>query len=155
MVQYPDHFALLLPLIRTAREELLHFEQVMALIQKPRLIRKRDEKDPLPHLSLLSTLQFLRNYSAGQPGADGARLDELLQALGKPARSLRFTAAVIPKLDRLRDDLGTYQRSVQHCQSERRKTFPNFAYFPHIYYKTNIVFFDMNRKFRKFFGKIN
>ncbi len=49
VVQYPDRFALHLPLIRTAREELLHFQQVMALIQKRRLIWKRDEKDPYVH----------------------------------------------------------------------------------------------------------
>ncbi len=46
IVQYPDRFALHLPLIRTAREELLHYQQVMALIQKRRLIWERDEKDP-------------------------------------------------------------------------------------------------------------
>lgn len=46
VVQYPDRFALHLPMIRTAREELHHYEQVMSLIHKRRLIWERDEKDP-------------------------------------------------------------------------------------------------------------
>ncbi len=57
----------------------------------------------------LRTLQFLRNYSATHPGEDGARLDELLQALGQPPRRLSFTQAAIPALDRLRDDLIRFQ----------------------------------------------
>lgn len=46
VVQYPDRFALHIPMIRTAREELLHYQQVMRLIHKRKLIWKRDEKDP-------------------------------------------------------------------------------------------------------------
>lgn len=46
VVQYPDRFALHIPMIRTAREELLHYQQVMRLIHKRKLIWERDEKDP-------------------------------------------------------------------------------------------------------------
>lgn len=57
VVQYPDRFALHIPMIRTAREELLHYQQVMRLIHKRKLIWERDVKDPYVQnlISKLST----------------------------------------------------------------------------------------------------
>ena len=46
VVQYPDKYELHTPLIRLAREELLHYQQVMQLIHQRNLIWERDEKDP-------------------------------------------------------------------------------------------------------------
>lgn len=46
VVQYPDKYELHTPLIRLAREELLHYQQVMKIIQERGLIWERDEKDP-------------------------------------------------------------------------------------------------------------
>ncbi|MCB1050165.1 MAG: tRNA-(ms[2]io[6]A)-hydroxylase [Acidobacteria bacterium] len=46
VVQYPDRYALHQPMIRIAREELLHYQQVMRLIQQRGLLWQRDEKDP-------------------------------------------------------------------------------------------------------------
>jgi len=62
VVQYPDRFALHIPMIRTAREELLHYQQVMGLIHKRKLVWERDEKDPYIQalLAQLSTDRELR-----------------------------------------------------------------------------------------------
>ncbi len=46
VVQYPDRFALHVPMIRIAREELLHYQKVLKLIHKRKLIWERDSKDP-------------------------------------------------------------------------------------------------------------
>lgn len=46
VVQYPDRYALHTPMIRLAREELLHYQQVMALVHERQLIWERDVKDP-------------------------------------------------------------------------------------------------------------
>lgn len=46
VVQYPDRFALHTPMIRLAREELLHYQQVLTLIHKRNLVWERDVKDP-------------------------------------------------------------------------------------------------------------
>ncbi|CAM2007076.1 tRNA-(ms[2]io[6]A)-hydroxylase [Acanthopleuribacter pedis] len=46
VVQYPDRFELHTPMIRLAREELLHYQQVMSLIHKRNLVWERDVKDP-------------------------------------------------------------------------------------------------------------
>jgi len=52
VVQYPDRFALHIPLIRMAREELLHYQQVMRLVHRRNLIWQRDEKDPYVQILL-------------------------------------------------------------------------------------------------------
>ncbi|MDJ0837197.1 MAG: tRNA isopentenyl-2-thiomethyl-A-37 hydroxylase MiaE [Acidobacteriota bacterium] len=70
VVQYPDKFALHIPMVRLAREELLHYQQVLALIHKRKLIWERDEKDPyiaglLPHLSTDKRLRLLDRLLLG------------------------------------------------------------------------------------------
>lgn len=70
VVQYPDKFALHIPMIRTAREELLHYQQVMRLIHKRGLIWERDEKDPyvkalLSHLSTERKMRLLDRLIMG------------------------------------------------------------------------------------------
>lgn len=70
VVQYPDKFALHVPMIRLAREELLHYQQVMALIGKRKLLWERDEKDPyiaalLPNLSTDKRLRLLDRLLVG------------------------------------------------------------------------------------------
>ena len=70
VVQYPDKPALHLPLIRLAREELLHFQQVMQLVHQRELVWERDEKDPyikqlMGHLSTDTRLRLLDRLLLG------------------------------------------------------------------------------------------
>ncbi len=70
VVQYPDKFALHIPMIRLAREELLHYQQVTRLIQRRGLIWEKDEKDPyvrdlLQHLSTDSRMRLLDRLLMG------------------------------------------------------------------------------------------
>lgn len=46
VVQYPDKYELHVPMIRLAREELMHYQQVMQMIHERKLLWERDEKDP-------------------------------------------------------------------------------------------------------------
>jgi tRNA-(ms[2]io[6]A)-hydroxylase len=46
VVQYPDRTELLDPMIRFAREELLHFQQVCRLLQQRGLTTRADERNP-------------------------------------------------------------------------------------------------------------
>lgn len=46
VVQYPNRYPLHEPMILLAREELRHYQQVMAMIHKRELLWERDEKDP-------------------------------------------------------------------------------------------------------------
>jgi len=69
VVQYPDKYELHGPLIRLAREELLHYQQIMRLIRQRRLLWERDEKDPyvvnlLKHLSTDRALRLLDRLMA-------------------------------------------------------------------------------------------
>jgi tRNA-(ms[2]io[6]A)-hydroxylase len=70
VVQYPDKYELHVPMIRLAREELLHYQQVMQLIHERGLIWERDEKDPyiktlLTHLSTDRRLRLLDRLLLG------------------------------------------------------------------------------------------
>ena len=70
VVQYPDKFSLHVPMIRLAREELRHFQQVMGLVHRRRLVWERDEKDPyiaalLPRLSTDRRLRLLDRLLMG------------------------------------------------------------------------------------------
>jgi len=70
VVQYPDRYALHIPLIRMAREELLHYQQVMGLIHRRKLIWERDVKDPyvtglLKHISSGGELRLLDRLMLG------------------------------------------------------------------------------------------
>lgn len=46
VVQYPNRYELHDPMIRLAREELRHYQQVMKLIRQRELLWERDVKDP-------------------------------------------------------------------------------------------------------------
>ena len=70
VVQYPDKYLLHIPLIRLAREELLHYQQVMALVHKRKLVWERDEKDPyikglLQHLCTDRDIRLLDRLIVG------------------------------------------------------------------------------------------
>ena len=70
VVQYPDKYVLHIPMIRLAREELLHYQQVMGLIHKRKLTWERDEKDPyiaklMPHISSGGPLRLLDRLLVG------------------------------------------------------------------------------------------
>lgn len=52
VVKYPDRLQLIEPMIRLAREELLHFHQVSRLLVQLGLQQKGDEKDPYVNLLL-------------------------------------------------------------------------------------------------------
>lgn len=70
VVQYPDKYELHVPMIRLAREELLHYQQVMQMIHERGLVWERDEKDPyikdlLGHLSTDRTVRLLDRLLMG------------------------------------------------------------------------------------------
>jgi len=70
VVQYPDKYYLHDPMITLAREELLHYQQVMRLVHQRRLIWERDEKDPyiaalIPELSTDRRLRLLDRLLLG------------------------------------------------------------------------------------------
>ena len=70
VVQYPDKFELHIPMIRLAREELLHYQQVTALLHRRNLVWERDEKDPyirglMQHLSTDTRLRLLDRLLMG------------------------------------------------------------------------------------------
>lgn len=68
VVKYPDRPELVEPMIRLAREELLHFHQVARLVQKRNLSLRGDERDPYVN----ALLKEMRN------GRDEHFLDRLL-----------------------------------------------------------------------------
>ena len=86
VVQYPDKPFLHMPLIRVAREELLHFQQVMRLVHRRKLVWERDEKDPyirdlLSHMSNDRSLRLLERLLMG--GVVEARGVERFGLVGK------------------------------------------------------------------------
>ena len=115
VVQYPDRFALHTPLIRLAREELLHYQQVMQLVHERNLIWERDEKDP--YVGML-----LRRQSTQR---EARLLDRLLMGSVIEARGVERFALV----GRHQEDprlAGFYQRLAK-SEANHADLFPRLA----------------------------
>lgn len=105
MFRYVDHYKLLQKLSRLAREELRHFEQVIA-IMRARGVEYR-------HLSASRYAGALREQvSSSEPGR---LVDILLVGAIIEARSCERFAALAPELD---EELGDFYRSL--LKSEAR-----------------------------------
>ncbi len=130
VVQYPDKYALHAPLIRLAREELLHYQQVMGLIHKRKLIWERDEKDGyvralLQHLSVDRRLRLLDRLMAGAVieargverfGLVAERVEEpaLKAFYARLSKSEANHAALFPRLARKYFDKDEVTRRLDH-----------------------------------------
>lgn len=91
VVQYPNRYHLHDPLIRLAREELRHYQQVMKWVRRRGLLWERDEKDPyvgdlLRKLSTDSDMRLLDRLLMG--GVIEARGVERFDLIAKAAPEL-------------------------------------------------------------------
>lgn len=115
VVQYPDKFELHVPLIRLAREELLHFQQVTALIGERQLVWERDEKDPY----VRQLLGHLRT------DARGRLLDRLLMGGVIEARGVeRFGLVGEHHAD---ETLRSFYERLAKSEANHAALFPNLA----------------------------
>ena len=121
VVQYPDKYALHIPLIRLAREELLHYQQVMRLVHRRKLIWERDVKDPyIQHLlTHLSTDRRLR------------LLDRLLMGGMVEARGVERFSLVAHHLEDAK--LQSFYENLARSEANHAELFPSLAahYFDH------------------------
>jgi len=115
VVQYPDKYELHGPLIRLAREELLHYQQIMRLIRQRRLLWERDEKDPyvvnlLKHLSTDRALRLL---------------DRLMAAAVIEARGVERFGLVAERLEDA--ELARFYRRLSQSEANHAALFPRLA----------------------------
>ena len=104
MYRYVDHYALLHKLSRLAREELRHFEQVIAIMQARRV-----------EYSQLSASRYAGSLHQQVRKQDPGRLvDTLLVGAIIEARSCERFAALAPELDA---ELGDFYRSLLKSES--------------------------------------
>ena len=115
VVQYPDKYALHIPMIRLAREELLHYQQVMGLIHRRELIWERDEKDPYVQqlLGQLSTDRRLR------------LLDRLLMGAVIEARGVERFGLVSHHVKEA--PLQRFYRRLSDSEANHARLFPKLA----------------------------
>ena len=115
VVQYPDKYALHEPMIRLAREELLHYQQVMRLIHKRKLVWERDEKDPYIK-ALLACLRTDRR---------GRLLDRLLIGAVVEARGVERFGLVGEHLPQ--KGLSNFYRRLSVSESNHTDLFQELA----------------------------
>ncbi len=115
VVQYPDKYALHLPLIALAREELLHYQQVTRIIHERQLLWERDQKDPYVRqlLQHLSTDRRLR------------LLDRLLLGGVVEARGVERFALVAQHLED--PELGSFYDRLSRSEAKHADLFLNLA----------------------------
>lgn len=120
VVQYPDRFALHQPMIRLAREELLHYQQVMALIEERGLLWERDEKD-LYIRELMGRMRTDR---------DGRFLDRLLMGAVVEARGVERFGLVGEGLDD--PELARFYQRLSRSEATHTDLFEKMArrFFP-------------------------
>ncbi len=120
VVQYPDKFALHIPLIALAREELLHYQQVMRLIHERELVWERDEKDPYIH-------ELLQHLSTDRRGR---LLDRLLLGGVVEARGVERFALVAQH--HTNPEMKNFYERLSKSEANHAELFPNLAreYFP-------------------------
>lgn len=104
MYRYVDHFELLDKLSRLAREELRHFEQVIAIMRSRGVVYRQ--------LSASRYAGALRQQVRSQE--PGRLVDTLLVGAIIEARSCERFAALAPELD---DELGGFYRSLLKSES--------------------------------------
>lgn len=114
VVQYPDRFVLHLPMIRIAREELLHYQQVMELIHARELVWQRDERDPY--------IQQL--HARMSTDRDGRLLDRLLMGAVVEARGVERFARIGRALS---GDLASFYRRLAASEARHSETFLSLA----------------------------
>ncbi|MCB1042956.1 MAG: tRNA-(ms[2]io[6]A)-hydroxylase [Acidobacteria bacterium] len=114
VVQYPDKFALHKPMIQLAREELLHYQQVMALIHERNLIWERDTKDPYVTclIGMMSTDSEMR------------LLDRLLVGAVVEARGVERFGLIGGQL---KDELGAFYTKLSQSESRHTRSFLSLA----------------------------
>jgi len=115
VVQYPDKYPLHEPMITLAREELLHYQQVMRLIHVRALIWERDEKDP---------------YIAGLIGAMSTDrrtrlLDRLLMGAVVEARGVERFALVGSHIEDA--ELARFYRRLSESEARHADLFVSLA----------------------------
>ncbi len=115
VVQYPDKFALHLPLLRLAREELLHYQQVTALLHRRNLVWERDEKDPYVR-GLMTHLSTDRRQRL---------LDRLLMAAVVEARGVERFGLVARHLEDA--DLRAFYQKLSESEANHARLFPRLA----------------------------
>lgn len=115
VVQYPDKYELHVPLIRLAREELLHYQQVMQLIHARGLIWERDAKDPYIQ-ALLKQLSHQR---------DQRLLDRLLMGAVVEARGVeRFGLVGIHAAD---PEMAKFYARLSQSEANHASLFADLA----------------------------
>lgn len=112
--RYVEHPVLLNKLSRLAREELRHFEQVLALMQKRGI--------DYPQLSASRYAGELRKLVRKQEPA--RLLDTLLIGAVIEARSCERFAALVPELD---DELGAFYASLLKSESRHYQDYLKLA----------------------------
>lgn len=114
MYRYVEHSALLHKLSRLAREELRHFEQVLAIIEKRRI--------SYPQLSAARYASGLRELASRN---EPLRLvDTLLIGAVIEARSCERFAALLPVLD---DELASFYASLLRSEARHFQDYLTLA----------------------------
>lgn len=115
VVQYPNRYELHDPMIRLAREELRHYQQVMKLIRARELLWERDEKDPYVR-ALLARLSTETNRRL---------LDRLLMGGVIEARGVeRFGLVAQAHPDA---DLRKFYQQLSESEARHASLFPDLA----------------------------
>ena len=115
VVQYPDKPEIHIPLIRLAREELLHFQQVTEMINQRGLTFERDEKDP-----------YVRELLAGLSTDSNLRLlDRLLVGSVVEARGVERFGLVAQYIQD--PELAAFYDRLAKSEATHAELFPNLA----------------------------
>jgi len=114
VVQYPDKPALHLPLIRMAREELLHFQQVTELMHERGVVFERDERD--------AYVAELRN--ALSTNRRKRLLDRLMMGAVIEARGVERFGLVAQAID---PPLRGFYRRLARSEQGHAELFPSLA----------------------------
>lgn len=115
VVQYPDRYPLHEPMIRLAREELLHYQQVMKWVHKRNLLWVRDEKDPY-------VANLLKKLSTD---SDLRLLDRLLMAGVIEARGVERFRLVSEAVSE--EELRHFYRRLSESEARHAALFPRLA----------------------------
>ena len=115
VVQYPDKYPLHEPMITLAREELLHYQQVMRLVHRRRLVWERDEKDP--YIAAL--------IPAMSTDKRGRLLDRLLLGACVEARGVERFGLVGAHLEDA--DLARFYRRLSESEARHTDLFLSLA----------------------------
>jgi len=110
LYRYTDDFALLDKLSRLAREEMLHFERVIALMKRR----------GIAYRPLSASRYAARLHSAIRRGEPGRRIDTLIVGALIEARSCERFAKLAPHLD---DELGTFYTSLLKSESRHYRDY--------------------------------